>query len=359
MESESPPKRFNTRVVAAVVAAGAVATALIAVLTLWDRIFVDPRDVADIVEVSLLQEESLLTFSQRGVAMDHALGPAPQAAPEKADPVRVQAVEAFMPGAVGPTDAPGAPSTETRPSTEPSRVSPPTVVPSRTPTPSKTAPSPPPSGTTPVESPSPSAGPEVSPSVPAALANPSEAFLEALSKQPSLSRYPPELIGPTPPSPPGAETVKVPWLLRTNVEKQQEGTANKRTLVDRPAEEAAALLAQSLARVQSVVLASSTGDEQYEDPQGYLISVRITLQGLENEPLLLTWSMSGAAIEGVWSADKVAYRIIATTGNDAGNVQLWVPKMKEPGAYQVNVWLQYEGATAIADIGPPLTIVVP
>lgn len=80
------------------------------------------------------------------------------------------------------------------------------------------------------------------------------------------------------------------------------------------------------------------------DPLGWTVVVDFKLEGLGNVPLLLMWSIDGIDVPATWSAENLAYRITASTENDGGFAEIWVPDLKMSGNYNVNVELSYESS---------------
>ena len=113
-----------------------------------------------------------------------------------------------------------------------------------------------------------------------------------------------------------------------------------------PPAELAVRLAAALEEVES------TTGPQGEDPQGWTVAVRVDLQGLEDVPLLLTWSLDGLDVPLTWQAEKLAYRVVGGTPHDAGVAEIWVPDLTRSGAYNVNIKLSYEATGIIADWRP-------
>jgi len=102
---------------------------------------------------------------------------------------------------------------------------------------------------------------------------------------------------------------------------------------DLSAEEMAGRLAEALEQVEQ----KSGGG--YQDPIGWVMIVSLNLEGYKGVPLLLTWSLNGIDVPTTWSADSVAYKVLATTARDAGSAEVWVPDLQRPGTYKVNVKL--------------------
>jgi hypothetical protein len=111
-----------------------------------------------------------------------------------------------------------------------------------------------------------------------------------------------------------------------------------------------AQVAEELARALEDVEAT-TGPEG-EDPHGWTVAVRVDLEGLAQIPLLLTWSLDGLDVPETWQAENLAYRVVGATPHDAGVAEIWVPDLKRPGAYNVNIKLSYESNGIVADLQP-------
>jgi hypothetical protein len=111
----------------------------------------------------------------------------------------------------------------------------------------------------------------------------------------------------------------------------------------RPPPEVAAVLAQALSEVEMIE------SEQGKDPLGMILAVRLDLEGLVNETMLLTWSLAGDDIPEVWRGENLAYRATARTQHDAGIADIWFPDLARQGAYNVNVKLSFASNGLIAD----------
>lgn len=92
------------------------------------------------------------------------------------------------------------------------------------------------------------------------------------------------------------------------------------------------------------------------DAIGWTVAVGLDIRGLAQQPLLLTWSLDGPGVSDEWKVENFAYRIIATGDRDTGSVKIWVPDLKGPGPYSVNVELIHASDGANADIASPYVI---
>ncbi|HKY65541.1 MAG TPA: hypothetical protein VJM49_04190 [Acidimicrobiales bacterium] len=94
-----------------------------------------------------------------------------------------------------------------------------------------------------------------------------------------------------------------------------------------------------------------------DEPLGVVIATDIELEGLRGETVLLTWSMwqqaGGARLHGDWLDERLAYSLEATTEHDTTSLDLWIPLPPEPGPYFVRVGLDLGGSSlASADSEP-------
>jgi hypothetical protein len=94
------------------------------------------------------------------------------------------------------------------------------------------------------------------------------------------------------------------------------------------------------------------------DPLGELVSVNVELAGLQGQPVLLSWSMfpegGHAHLFGNWLKNVAAYRLEATTNDDTGTLEMWIPLPKPPGPYFIHLSLTtLDGASLTSmDSGP-------
>jgi hypothetical protein len=79
------------------------------------------------------------------------------------------------------------------------------------------------------------------------------------------------------------------------------------------------------------------------DPLGELVSVNVELAGLQGQPVFLSWSMfpegGHAHLFGNWLENVAAYRLEATTNDDTGTLEMWIPLPKPPGPYFIHLSL--------------------
>jgi hypothetical protein len=96
------------------------------------------------------------------------------------------------------------------------------------------------------------------------------------------------------------------------------------------------------------------------EPLGELIKANVQLIGFEGQPVFLRWSISQmrsrthAHLFSRWlRSDIVGYRLVATTENDTGAVNMWIPLPKVPGPYILHLDLTAEGSDLISTNSPP------
>jgi hypothetical protein len=84
-------------------------------------------------------------------------------------------------------------------------------------------------------------------------------------------------------------------------------------------------------------------------PLGELISVNVELAGLQGQPVYLSWSIfqqSGPShLSEKWLGNFVAYRLEATTNDDTGTLEIWIPLPKHRGPYFIQLTLSTSGAS--------------
>ena len=93
------------------------------------------------------------------------------------------------------------------------------------------------------------------------------------------------------------------------------------------------------------------------DALGELVSVNMELAGLRGQPVFLLWSIfqegGHTSLFGKWLNNFVAYRLEATTNDDTGTVEMWIPLPKLPGPFFIHLSLTTDGASiASADSNP-------
>lgn len=93
------------------------------------------------------------------------------------------------------------------------------------------------------------------------------------------------------------------------------------------------------------------------EPLGEIISVNLELVGLRGQAVYLGWSIypsSGrTSLYSRWLNRFVAYRLEATTDDDTGSAELWVPLPKGTGSYFVRVTLSTGGSDLASDDSGP------
>jgi hypothetical protein len=99
--------------------------------------------------------------------------------------------------------------------------------------------------------------------------------------------------------------------------------------------------------------ARTDGDE----PLGVVVTTDLDLAGLRGETVFLTWEMFGLGgstqLHGEWLNENLAYRIEPRSDHDTATVDLWIPLPPDPGPYVVRVKATYAGSgLASAQTGP-------
>lgn len=131
---------------------------------------------------------------------------------------------------------------------------------------------------------------------------------------------------------------------------------------NRSPSEAANVVANVLNDTQTVPAPARTGSQgaghnARRQPLGELVSVNMELAGLQGQPVFLSWSIFQESghnrLFGKWLSNFVAYRLEATTENDTGTLEMWIPLPKPPGPYFIRVSLSSDGASLTSmDSGP-------
>ena len=93
------------------------------------------------------------------------------------------------------------------------------------------------------------------------------------------------------------------------------------------------------------------------DALGELVSVNMELAGLRGQSVFLSWSIfqegGHTSLFGKWLNNFVAYRLEATTNDDTGTVEMWIPLPKLPGPFFIHLTLATDGASlASTDSNP-------
>jgi hypothetical protein len=82
---------------------------------------------------------------------------------------------------------------------------------------------------------------------------------------------------------------------------------------------------------------------------GELVNVSLELTGLRNRPVFLSWSIfqkgGHTNLFGKWLNNFVAYRLEATTNDDTGTLEMWIPLPRVPGPYFIHLSLTTGGAS--------------
>ena len=80
---------------------------------------------------------------------------------------------------------------------------------------------------------------------------------------------------------------------------------------------------------------------------GELVSVDLELAGLQGQPVFLSWSIfqkdGQSHLFGKWLGNFVAYRLEATTNDDTGTLEMWIPLPKQSGPYFIRLTLTSGG----------------
>ena len=89
-------------------------------------------------------------------------------------------------------------------------------------------------------------------------------------------------------------------------------------------------------------------------PLGELVSVDMELAGLQGQPVLLSWSIfqkdGPSHLSAKWIGNFVAYRLDATTNDDTGTLEMWIPLPKQHGPYFVRLTLTTTGGASLASM---------
>ena len=108
---------------------------------------------------------------------------------------------------------------------------------------------------------------------------------------------------------------------------------------------AAKRLTELLADTRSINVGSGNqkGSGNKRDLLGELVSVNFELTGLRDRPVFLRWWIfqkgGQSHLFGKWVDNFVAYRLEATTDNDTGTLEMWIPLPKAAGPYFLDLSL--------------------
>jgi hypothetical protein len=87
----------------------------------------------------------------------------------------------------------------------------------------------------------------------------------------------------------------------------------------------------------------SGGSGSRWQPLGELVSVNLELAGLKGQPVVLSWSIypenGSTSLPKQWLGDFVAYRLVATTDDDTGTLDMWIPLPRQRGPYFIRATL--------------------
>lgn len=93
------------------------------------------------------------------------------------------------------------------------------------------------------------------------------------------------------------------------------------------------------------------------DAVGVVVTVNVDLGGLRGKPVLLSWSMwqtgSGKRIFGDWLNEHLAYELTADTDHDTTGGDFWIPLPKVKSSYFVRVWLTHNDVVLATINSPP------
>jgi len=105
-------------------------------------------------------------------------------------------------------------------------------------------------------------------------------------------------------------------------------------------------LTDSLRQVRS----SGTGSEH--EWHGHRVSVDMTVEGMPGESMLLLWSLDGTEQAAHWSAERLAYSLLATSDRDRGSLDIWVPELEGSPDYVINVRIVQDGDVLASETEP-------
>jgi hypothetical protein len=78
-------------------------------------------------------------------------------------------------------------------------------------------------------------------------------------------------------------------------------------------------------------------------PLGELVSVNLELAGLKGQRVVLSWPIypenGSTGLPEKWLGNFVAYRLVATTDDDTGTLDMWIPLPRQQGPYFIRVTL--------------------
>ena len=96
----------------------------------------------------------------------------------------------------------------------------------------------------------------------------------------------------------------------------------------------------------------AAGSGTLKQPLGELVSVNVELAGLQGQPVLLWWTIFQKGgqdrLPGEWDHNFVAYRLEATTNDDTGTLEMWIPLPKQPGPYFIHLTMTTPDGISLA-----------
>lgn len=317
-----------------IVGAGALAAAVLSVVTLVRVLLpADEADVGVITSAEVVRVQTLGDFAASIPGLELPLTPSEAAGLDLLDRTQLVADSRLLPTANPLERRPAATPTVT-PRTTPAPTATPSPPAQRVPEPSPTAERT--ATSDPIAPPTPGETPEGFEDQDllrlARVWPPPDEFLVELAGDPDLA----ELID----EPSDLRTVSMHAVMDVRVDPTSGGSTD--TLVS--AEQVAKALVAALSEVESQARADGG-----VDPLGWVVAVNVDVQGLAGVPLLLTWSLDSVDTEVpmCWAADTIAYRLTATTPHDTGSVEVWVPDLASPSAYNVNLKLLNEPSGSV------------
>jgi hypothetical protein len=343
--SRSPPRRARPakplpipwwkRPIPVILTLGAVAGAITAILALIQPILPkhSPLNVARFVSVRALSQVPLNEFRQRSTIYTQSADHPPMQGPRLIVAVSGQTlIQDSTPTAAPSPTSVATPTATTSPATSATPTA--TTSPTATATPSVTS--------APTTTPPTSAG--IRFSLPGGLA--SGAYTRKVAYLVENNK--------TIPEPPKNRKADIAILIRVT------GSDGKGNLV--PPEVAAKRIIGVLGHTQTVSETpnnQNSGSRNEREPLGELISLNMELVGLRGQPVFLSWSIFQAGghnnLFGRWLNNFVAYRLVATTDDDTGSLDMWIPLPKVTGPYFIRLNLTSGGADLASTDSDPFS----
>jgi hypothetical protein len=99
------------------------------------------------------------------------------------------------------------------------------------------------------------------------------------------------------------------------------------------------------------------GGSRAREPLGVFVTVNLDLIGLRDREVLLSWSMVGGneaeRVHGDWLNDNLAYVLKATSDRDSTFQLIWIPLPRSSGPFRVQVHLKIDGAPLASQASDP------